>query len=128
MPSISNSKITINKLHFHAFHGVLPQERIVGNDYEVSLQLTYDYHQASMSDDVSHTINYAEVYEVLLAVMQSPANLLETVAYRMAEAVLQQWPLVQEVDVEVLKLNPPMGADCHSCGVKLHLINDKTKS
>ena len=34
---VKQSKILLNNLRFHAFHGVLPQERVVGNDYVVSL-------------------------------------------------------------------------------------------
>ena len=59
------SYITLNGLRFYAYHGVLPQERNVGGDYILSLRLGYDISRAMQSDDVSDTLNYAEVYQLV---------------------------------------------------------------
>ena len=40
---LMSSKIYLRNVRFHAFHGVLPQEGIVGNDYLVNLVLDYDF-------------------------------------------------------------------------------------
>ena len=37
--NLKNSYIHLRGLRFHAFHGVMAQERMVGNDYEVDLRL-----------------------------------------------------------------------------------------
>ena len=68
-------------MRFHAFHGVLPQERLVGNDYEVTVVMDSDIAAAALSDDVADTINYAEVYEVVRQVMMEPCHLLERVVW-----------------------------------------------
>ena len=116
----------LKKLRFHAFHGVMPQERRVGADFLVTLRLGYDLTKAMQTDDVSDTLNYAEVYRVVQEEMEKPSALLEHVAGRIADAVLRQFPDVQSIDLELMKQNPPMGADCEGAGVELHLINDKT--
>ena len=65
----ASSYILLRSLRFHAFHGVEAQERLVGNDYEISLRLKADVCRAVESDQVADTINYAEVYQ-LVAKMQ----------------------------------------------------------
>ena len=62
---VKSSKIFLKNIRFHAYHGVLEQENMVGNDYLVNLSLEYDFTRAMQTDELSGTINYAEVYELL---------------------------------------------------------------
>jgi dihydroneopterin aldolase len=126
MMSIQSSYIFLRNLRFHASHGVMPQERVTGNDYEVSLRIGYDLSRAMCTDDVADTLNYADVYRLVEQEMSVPANLLERVACRMAERLFSTYPAVTSLDLRLIKLNPPMGADADGAGVELHLINDKT--
>lgn len=120
------SYVTLNDVRFHAFHGVLPQETAVGADFVVNLRLGYDISRAMQTDDVGDTLNYAEVYELVKHQMDVPSKLLEHVAGRIVDAVRKAYPAITSIDLELTKLNPPMGADCRGAGVEIHLINDKT--
>ena len=122
-----SSRIFIAGLRMRACHGVLPQERIVGGDFEVSLSVEYDITRAMATDDVADTLSYADLSELVRREMAVPSNLLEHVAGRIAKAIIERWPQVQSVSLSITKLNPPMGADCDGAGVELHLINDKTQ-
>lgn len=124
---ISQSYIILREVRFHAFHGVMPQERKVGADFTVSLRVGVDLSLPAESDDVADTLNYATLYEVVKQQMEIPSQLLEHVAGRVGKAVMDTFPQVTGVDVTLTKLNPPMGADCEGASVELHLINDKTK-
>lgn len=117
--NLKNSYIYLRGLRFHAFHGVMAQERMVGNDYEVDLRLRVNVERAMLSDDVADTVNYAEVYQLAKQVMGEPRNLVEHVAARIAQAILGKWSQVDEVNVCLTKRNPPMGADCEGAGVEL---------
>ena len=123
---LKESFITLEKVCFHALHGVLPQERKVGNDYLLTLRVGIDVSRAMESDQVSDTLNYAELYELARQEMAIPSNLIEHVAARIAQRVFRQWPQAASVDLTLTKKNPPMGADCEGASVELHLINDKT--
>ena len=125
---IQSTYIYLRNLRFHALHGVLPQERVVGNDYVVSLDIACDLAKAMQSDDVGDTLNYAEVYQVVAAEMNEPCNLLEFLAGRMGSRLLETFPQIDELTLRIVKHNPPMGADCDGAGVEVHLINDKTRS
>ena len=124
---ITSSYIILRNVRFHAFHGVMPQERKVGADFLVNLRVGYPLEQAMQSDEVSDTLNYAALYEVVKTEMMQPSNLLEHVAGRIADAVVKRFPQVTSIDLDLTKQNPPMGADCDGAGVEIHLINDKTE-
>lgn len=124
---IKESYITLTDLRFHAFHGVIPQERLTGNDYSVSLRIGYPVREACLSDEVDDTLNYASVYDIVSQEMNVPSKLLERVAYRIADRLFRKFNLITVLDVKLNKLNPPFGADCYGAGIELHLINDKTE-
>jgi dihydroneopterin aldolase len=123
---LQSSYIYLRDVRFHAFHGVMPQERAVGADFVVDLRIGYDVSRAMQSDEVEDTLNYAEVYAVVKREMAQPSQLLEHVAGRIAGALADAFPAILSVDLAVTKLNPPMGADSKGAGVEIHLINDKT--
>ena len=79
-----------------------------------------------ISDDVRHTLNYAEVYQIVSEEMKHSCNLLEKVAGNIGSHLIQAFPLIQAIDLQITKVNPPMGADCKGAGVEVHLINDKS--
>ena len=122
-----DSKIFIRDLHLYAYHGVMEQERRVGGWYTLSLRVHYNIMRAMESDEVSDTINYAELYKLIKEEMAIPSKLLEHVAGRIGKAVFKSYPSITALDLTLIKDNPPMGANCKGAGVELHLINDKTK-
>lgn len=124
--TLNESFIYINGLRFHAFHGVMPQERLTGNDYSVDIRIGYDVSKAMVSDDVDDTVNYADIKKITDQEMSVPSKLVERVAYRIADRISRRYPSISSIDIKVTKLNPPFGADCKGAGVELHLINDKT--
>ena len=128
MMRLQHSAIHLRGLRFHARHGVEAQERLTGNDYEVDLCLPVDVSRAMETDDVADTVNYGEVYRITAAEMQVPSRLVEHVAARIGRRLMHAWPSIARLDINLTKLNPPMGADCRGAGVELHLINDKTES
>ena len=123
---LMSSKIYLRNVRFHAFHGVLPQEGIVGNDYLVNLVLDYDSSSAMKTDDLQGTLNYAEVYQKVREEMAVPSKLLEHVAGRIAHRLFSDFPEIQKLQLSITKVNPPMGADSDGAGVEVVLTNDKT--
>lgn len=125
---LMSCKIYLRNVRFHAFHGVLPQEGIVGNDYLVNLVLDYDFSSAMKTDDLQGTLNYAEVYQKIREEMAVPSKLLEHVAGRIAHRLFSDFPDIQKLQLSITKVNPPMGADSDGAGVEVVLTNDKTYS
>ena len=53
------SKIILEDIKIYAFHGVLPEEALIGNNYIINAELHADLEEASKSDNLDDTINYA---------------------------------------------------------------------
>lgn len=110
----------IDGLRLFARHGVGEQERQVGADFEVSLRVHYNIMEAAQTDDVAKTVSYAELHTIIVEQMAVESKLLEHVAARIVNEVHRRYPGVTGVDLKIVKLNPPMGADCKGAGVELH--------
>lgn len=119
------SSIYINALRLHAYHGVLPQERVVGNDYVIDMKVDYDISRAMDTDDVADTINYAQLCQLVEEEMNIPSNLIEHVVGRIARRIIASYNGVLAVHLSITKMNPPMGADSDGAGVEIHLTNNK---
>lgn len=113
--------IYLKEVRFHAFHGVMPQEKSVGADFTISLRIRYDFSKAFKTDDVADTLNYAEIYNLVKEEMMKPSKLLEHVAGRIINRLLQTYPTIEGIDLTLNKDNPPMGADSQGAGVEIHI-------
>ena len=117
---LNNVGVSLKGMRFHSCHGLLPQERTVGNDYEVDLDLRVsEYGEAVVSDDISGTVDYSEVYKTVERVMDNPQNLIERVGYMILEAVFSDFPNVDGATVVVSKIAPPIEGQCRCASVKL---------
>lgn len=114
----NKSYVFLCDVHFHSFHGIAAQERKVGNDFRVDIKLRYSNNKVEQSDNIVDAIDYAEVYDIIKDEMSKPSNLLENVCYRIAHRLFERYISVQEIQLKLCKLNPPMGADISSAGVE----------
>lgn len=111
--------IEVNGLRLTACHGVMEQERKVGNEFEVTAHLTADVMEALTDDSIESTINYAEVVEIISLIMKQPVNLLEHAAYQIKRALTAAYPNITSGMVRVVKLTPPIPAQMESVAVTL---------
>ena len=100
--------VQLNNMYFRAYHGVLPEENIKGNDFVVNLRFETDFSTAMKSDDVNDTLNYAEAYDIVKAEMMITSKLLEHVAGRIFRKLKTRFPDARIVELRVAKKNPPV--------------------
>ena len=111
--------IEINNMRIHARHGVMEQERRVGNLFEVTVHLTYPITGEKVTDSLDGTINYAEVTDIIRREMACPSRLLEHVAFRLRQALTSHFPQTTSGTIRVAKLTPPLGAQLTSAAATL---------
>jgi dihydroneopterin aldolase len=86
---MDEDRIILEGMVFYGYHGALQAERELGQRFEVDVELALDLAPAGRSDALVDTVNYASVYDIVRGVVEGPpCNLLETVAERIAAAVL----------------------------------------
>lgn len=112
-------KITIRNLTVFANHGVLPEERVLGQKFLVSAVLYLDTRAAGTQDDLNRTVDYARVCSFLCAQMQQPFQLIEAAAEHLAAGVLRNFPLVHRVDLELAKPWAPVQLPVESISVQI---------
>lgn len=111
------SSIELKNMLFFAHHGVLAHETIHGNNFTVSLRITADLSKACISDDVTDTINYAEVYRLVKEEMAIPSQLIENAAYRILKRIKVAFPAIDHIEVELAKMNPPVAGHMEQAAV-----------
>lgn len=121
---INNSYIFLKDIHCYAYHGVAPQENLIGNEYTVNLKLKVDITKASQTDEVEDTVNYAEVHNMVKTEMAIPSKLLEHVGGRIVQKLFDKFPSIEEVELRLSKRNPPMGADIDAAGIELNCTRE----
>lgn len=119
MKTLTELYVHIDGIRLHARHGVLPQEQLTGNDYIINVRVGYDISRAMQTDDVADTLNYAEVYNIIKEEMSTPSKLIEHVAGRIANQLMDSYSQISSVMLRITKCNPPMGADCDGAGVEI---------
>ena len=107
-------QIRLNGMEFFAYHGCFPEERQNGNHFLVDVTIEVDMEKPSKSDDLRDTLNYAEVYELVKQEMAVPSHLLEHVSARIMDKIADKFPHIEQVEVSVSKLNPPIGGKANS--------------
>lgn len=113
-------KIELSGLDFFGYHGCLARERVEGQHFLVDLTLYVDLHPAGTSDDLAKTVNYAAVFETVKQIVTGePCNLIETVAERIAVAILEQYELVNKLVVTVHKPTAPLPGKFQDAAVSI---------
>lgn len=110
--------ITLTGLRARGHHGVLDHERATGQVFLVDLELDVDIAKAAETDDVADAVNYADVAAVAeQVIVGEPVNLIESLATRIADAVLAKFDRVRSVVVTVHKPQAPIPADFENVAI-----------
>ena len=93
------------------YHGLFDHERQNGQDFFVDVALTVDLTAASKSDEISDTVNYAEITNLVVShVTTEPVNLIKKLAGRIADHILKDHAKVLVATVTVHKPQAPVEA------------------
>lgn len=99
--------VELKQLRFFAFHGVYAEELKTGNEFEVNAKI----HFITDKDLITHlhdTVNYVKAYTIIRTLMEHHEPLLETVAMKIADEIHKEFSLVHSIEIEILKLYPPI--------------------
>lgn len=102
-------KIIMNHMGFYGFHGVLEEEKALGQKFYVDVELSLDLSQAGKTDSVLHTVSYADVYDDVKYFVESARyNLIEALGENICNMILAKYPEVQEAMVRIKKPEAPV--------------------
>jgi len=101
-------KIALEGMEFFAYHGLYEEERKNGNNFRVDVEIETDFTKGVLSDDISGTFNYEEIYKIVSSEMSITSKLLEHVAGRILDKIQAQRSTIFAIKVVIQKLNPPL--------------------
>lgn len=104
----SDMTISLEDVRLYGYHGVFGQERAVGAEFVVWIDITVPCPAGCETDDIAGTISYADVYDVMKREFDVPSDLLEHLAARVAQALRGRWPFIKSLVVKIRKVAPPI--------------------
>ncbi|MBE6827609.1 MAG: dihydroneopterin aldolase [Ruminococcaceae bacterium] len=113
-------KIIVKGLKIFAYHGVNPEEKQDGQQFEIDLTADIDLKAAGLSDDLGETESYARIIKTVKRVFTAEKyDLIEKAAEVIAEAVLDEYGKINEVTVTVKKPFAPVSAEFDYVAVEI---------
>ncbi|GIO39757.1 dihydroneopterin aldolase [Paenibacillus antibioticophila] len=113
-------RMIIRRMEYYGTHGVFDEERKLGQRFYVDLDLELDLEEAGKQDDLSKTVNYAEIHMTVKEIVEKKSfKLIEALAECIASTVLDTYTRVDALTVAVTKPHPPF--DIHFEGVTAQL-------
>lgn len=101
--------IRLQGLEFYGYHGVLTEEKELGQRFIIDLELKMNLTEAGTKDQIDKTINYAEVYQKVKGIAEGDSyDLIEAVAEEIADRLLMDYSMLEVVAVKVKKPEVPI--------------------
>ncbi|BDU50982.1 dihydroneopterin aldolase [Haliovirga abyssi] len=113
-------KIIIKNMRLYGYHGVLEEEKRIGQKFFVDLEIYLDLEKASMSDNLNDTVNYAKIYEKVEFINRNQKyDLIEKFAGDIAKEILK-YDKVKNVRVTVKKPEVPIPGQLDYVAVEIY--------
>ena len=113
------SKIYLEDVKIYAYHGVLPEENVIGTYYILNLEIHTDLWKAAESDDLNDTISYADINEIIHEEMKISSKLLEHVAGRIITKIGEKFSQISYIKLKITKTSPPMKGEMKGASIEL---------
>ena len=111
--------LKICNVRFYAYHGLRPEEKTIGQEFEVDVDIFRDLAAAGENDDPTLTVDYTRVLELVEQVVTGQRfGLVEALAEGIAAAVGQIFAPV-ELTVRVRKPHPPVATSFDGIEVEI---------
>ncbi|AYO82936.1 dihydroneopterin aldolase [Methylobacterium brachiatum] len=108
---MSTDRIGVARIAVFGRHGVLPEEAVLGQRFYISLDARLDLAPAGRSDDVAHTVSYADLTQIAVDIAtERRFNLIEALAEAIAATILERFGSVEAITVRVDKPSAPVPA------------------
>lgn len=100
-------QVHLSKIKIFGYHGVHPEEQILGGDFEVTVTVSCKP-AVTIVQQLEHTVDYTQLFALVKNRMQRPTPLLETLATEIAGEIFAKFPLVSGLAISIFKLHAPI--------------------
>lgn len=103
--------IEVNGIKLYAYHGCLDEEAKIGGHYIVDVRMITDFTLAAQEDDLSKTISYVDINQIVAEEMAIRSKLIEHVGQRIFNRIQRETENLHKLSIKVIKLCPPINGD-----------------
>lgn len=113
-------KIIVKDLKLFCYHGVNPEEKVDGQNFVFDIEVFLDLSLPCKTDNVDDTVSYAKIIKTVRRVAQSEKNdLLEYVSQRVVDALFEEYPMIEKINLTLKKPEAPIKADFDYVAVQI---------
>ena len=117
---MSADRIGVARIAVFGRHGVLPEEAVLGQRFYISIDARLDLAPAGRSDDVAHTVSYADLTEIAVMIAtERRFNLIEALAETIAATILERHAMVEAITIRIDKPSAPVPAILDGVNVEI---------
>lgn len=109
--------IEVNGIKLYTNHGCLQEEADIGGHYTVDVSMTTDFSVAAKEDDLSKTIDYVLINQIVHEEMMQRSKLIEHVGQRIIDRIKRESKNLFSVRVKVTKITPPINGDVDNVAI-----------
>ncbi|MCH2023138.1 MAG: dihydroneopterin aldolase [Saprospiraceae bacterium] len=111
--------IALEGMEFYAYHGFYKEEQLIGGDYIVDVYVHTDFTKGASEDLLDGTVNYETIFRIVKVEMNKKSKLLESIAQRIVDSIINICTSIQSIKVKITKKNPPLGAKVDKASVEI---------
>ena len=120
-----SDRIFLRGIPVHARHGVFEEERRLGQRFVFDIDFWVEAQAYARADDPTAAVSYADVYDAVVQAAGEPSlNLIESVAERVAQRLLDSFAPIKRVRVEIHKPSAPIAGVFGDVGVEIFRDRD----
>ena len=115
-----SDRILVQRIAVFAYHGLLAEEARIGQRFYISLDCRLDLRAAGISDDVAFTVSYADLTAIATRIAtERRFSLIEALAEAIAAEILERFPGIETVGVQVDKPSAPVPAVIEGVAIEI---------
>lgn len=114
-------EVFLEGMRFYGYHGVNPEEAVLGQRFVVDLTIAADLNEAGRTDDIGQTISYSSAFKRVRSIVEGERfDLLEALGEAICSALLADFSAAHEVTVTIRKPGVAIkGAILDAAGVRI---------
>jgi dihydroneopterin aldolase len=122
-PPFTGDRIILNDLGFYGYHGLFEEESKLGQRFFIDLQCGVDLSAPGSTDEIGHTVSYADIYDVVKTTFEGKrAKLIEALAQNIVTALFDAFSDIDWVIIRIRKPEAPIAMVLGAAAVELHRV------
>ena len=122
-PPFTGDRIILNDLGFYGYHGLFDEESRLGQRFVIDLQCGVDLSAPGDTDEIGHTVSYADIYDVVKTTFEGRrAKLIEALAQNIVTALFDAFSDLDWVIIRIRKPEAPITMVRGEAAVELHRV------